>query len=1224
MNSLKPHSLLFVFAILSGGVLLVNEPHRALAATVDAPTNAPIPWDQIGAKAGADYQGDGLRVVAQGGNVKLNCVFQRLEGEATPEGLWLTSTVTNQVQDRFRVVAASLGRTEAPANPTGYGVRQSSGALVGETHGKRQETAAVQDAIALTPAGTVSVDGQTVRYARPGVVEEYTVSMDGVRQDFVVLEKPLFRPDGHSLPTAEGRGEGNNPVALNWTGALATPTGYGVRQSSGALVGETPGKRQETAAVQDAIALTPTGTISVDGQTVRYARPGVVEEYTVSMDGVRQDFVVLEPPLSRPDGHSFPTAEGRGEGNDPVALNRTRAFANPTGYGVRQSSGALVGETPGKRQETAAVQDAIARAEDSGELRLELAVSGARVERTATGAQLVLAESGRKIAYSRLRVTDATGRELTARLEVASGILPDVEGGHPATRKETGANDAGLEFPDGLAVASVSSAGLGSPALRQAGMPAATTLAILVNDTDAVYPVRIDPTFSDANWISMGGVPGADNYVYAAVVDGSGNLYIGGYFKFAGGVEANCVAKWDGSSWSALGSGMRGGDEFNLPFVRALAMDDNGDLYAGGYFETAGGVAVNQIAKWNGSSWSALDSGIDGAVLALAVDGNGNLYAGGSFGTAGGVTANEIAKWDGSKWSALGSGVDYEVRALAVDGNGNLYAGGYFETAGGVAVNQIAKWDGNSWSALDTGVGYVVYALAVAGNGDLYAGGRFETAGGVAASYIAKWDGSSWSALGAGMDHIVTALAVADNGDVYAGGSFETAGGVAANAIAKWDGNSWSALGAQVDYIVSALAVADNGGLYAGGSFGTAGGVAANNIAKWDGSRWSALGGTGMNGGVQALVAAGDDLYAGGGFTMVGGITVNRIAKWDGSSWSALGTGMDDLVEALALAPNGDLYAGGRFTTAGGVTVNRIAKWDGSNWSALGAGMNNWVHALAVAGSDLYAGGQFTTAGGVLANYIARWDGSSWHALGAGMNNWVHALAVSGNNLYVGGFFYTAGGMSANRVAKWDGNNWTVLGMGLNDPVLTLAVVGNNLYAGGEFHAAGGVAANFIAKWDGSKWSALGSGMNNSVYALAVSGSDLYAGGYFTTAGGVTANYIAKWDGNSWSALGSGMDNVLYALAVSGDNLYAGGSFATAGGKISPHLARAVLGETLTPIPLQWQLQNQQLVLSWTNSNFQLQAAPDATGTYTNVPNATSPYTNPLTGPRRFFRLKAP
>lgn len=54
------------------------------------------------------------------------------------------------------------------------------------------------------------------------------------------------------------------------------------------------------------------------------------------------------------------------------------------------------------------------------------------------------------------------------------------------------------------------------------------------------------------------------------------------------------------------------------------------DLYAGGTFTTAGGVTVNRIAKWNGTTWSALGSGMPSAVLALAVRGT-DIFAGGSF-----------------------------------------------------------------------------------------------------------------------------------------------------------------------------------------------------------------------------------------------------------------------------------------------------------------------------------------------------------------------------------------------------------------------------------------------------------------------------------------------------------------------------------------------------------------------------------------------------------------
>ncbi|MBE2180549.1 MAG: hypothetical protein IAE97_08770, partial [Chthoniobacterales bacterium] len=114
-----------------------------------------------------------------------------------------------------------------------------------------------------------------------------------------------------------------------------------------------------------------------------------------------------------------------------------------------------------------------------------------------------------------------------------------------------------------------------------------------------------------------------------------------------------------------------------------------GDVYAGGWFTTAGGIEANRVAKWNGSSWSALGSGMNGDVSALAVSGS-DVYAGGWFTTAGGNSASNIAKWNGSSWSALGSGVNSGLNALAVSGC-ELYAGGEFSTAGGRVSYVVAR-----------------------------------------------------------------------------------------------------------------------------------------------------------------------------------------------------------------------------------------------------------------------------------------------------------------------------------------------------------------------------------------------------------------------------------------------------------------------------------------------------------------------------------------------------
>src|SRR5690606_38862828 len=95
---------------------------------------------------------------------------------------------------------------------------------------------------------------------------------------------------------------------------------------------------------------------------------------------------------------------------------------------------------------------------------------------------------------------------------------------------------------------------------------------------------------------------------------------------------------------------------------QALALaefdDGSGDgvsLFVGGGFFTAGGVNVNRIAKWNGTDWSALGSGASGLIRTLTTfdDGEGEaLYAGGSATTMGGVDVNHVGKWDGTQWTA--------------------------------------------------------------------------------------------------------------------------------------------------------------------------------------------------------------------------------------------------------------------------------------------------------------------------------------------------------------------------------------------------------------------------------------------------------------------------------------------------------------------------------------------------------------------------------------------
>ena len=245
----------------------------------------------------------------------------------------------------------------------------------------------------------------------------------------------------------------------------------------------------------------------------------------------------------------------------------------------------------------------------------------------------------------------------------------------------------------------------------------------------ANYIARWDGTA----WSPLGA--GTKYRVFALTTLANGDVIAGGSFATAGGVAAENIARWDGTTWSPLGTGVTGGagPPINAaPFVADIVELPNGDLVVGGGFYLAGAITVNHIARWDGTAWSPFGTGVSGpqpiGVDAVIVLPNGDIVVGGNFTTAGGVAASKLARWNGTAWSQLGTGVFGVVTALKSLPDGDVVPGGTFGTPGGGA-NNIARWDGTGWSPFGAGVGGSVYAFTTLPNGDLVVGGNFTSPG---------------------------------------------------------------------------------------------------------------------------------------------------------------------------------------------------------------------------------------------------------------------------------------------------------------------------------------------------------------------------------------------------------------------------------------------------------------------------------------------------------------
>ena len=249
-------------------------------------------------------------------------------------------------------------------------------------------------------------------------------------------------------------------------------------------------------------------------------------------------------------------------------------------------------------------------------------------------------------------------------------------------------------------------------------------------------------------------------------------------------------------------------------------------------------------------------------------------------------------------------------------------------------------------------------------------------------------------------------------------------------------------------------------------------------------------------------------------------------------------------------------------------------------------------------------------------------------------------LVLSGDTLY--GTASRGGDWDDGTVfaLKTDGTGFITLhsfnGVGVAGPSSSLVLSGGTLYGVASYGGAAGNGAVFKLNTDGTgfvplhSFSAAASGTNadgvNPSGSLTLSGNTLYGTMWGGGSSGNGTVFAVNTDGTGFTVLhsfsgGTNSDgaNPDGSLLVSGHTLYGAAAYGGVAGNgtlfsislpiIQPQLTMTVSGASV--------------VLTWpTNaSGFSLQSAPAATGTFTKVTAGASPFTNPISGGRQFFRL---
>ena len=615
-----------------------------------------------------------------------------------------------------------------------------------------------------------------------------------------------------------------------------------------------------------------------------------------------------------------------------------------------------------------------------------------------------------------------------------------------------------------------------------------------------------------------------------------------GSYKNGSNFSQTLIERWDGNSWTIVGSPNTSSTQYNL--LNGVTCASASQCWAvGGYYNNG---YHGLIERWDGNSWTIVTSpSTNGQLNGVTCASSSDCWA---------VGGNNIEHWDGSAWTIVTSpSTGGQLGGVSCASASDCWAVGSY--INGAYQTLIEHWDGTSWTVVSSPntsstESNQLHGVTCASASDCSAVGTYSNNSGYEYTLIEKWDGSSWTIvtslnISVSQDNQLQGVTCASASNCWAVGDYLSYNGANyywQTLIEKWDGNSWTIVTSPNTSLpqpnqLNGVTCTSASDCWAVG-YHIFGSIYRTLIEHWDGTAWTVVTSPNTSSNLSNILygvtcTSASQCWA-VGVRCSGDNWQTLIEKWDGSSWTIVtspntSSSWDNYLNGVTCTSASSCWAAGDYTDGNNYRT-LIEKWDGNSWTIVtspnsSAAVDNQLNGVTCASaSECWAVGSIFSTTSVLQTLIEQWDGSSWTIVtspntSATQHNVLNGVTcASASECWAVGYSMTSGFQTL--IEQWDGTSWTI-----NNPLLSTPTSGklsgvscastSNCWAVGS-NNTGSNDQTLTEQWDGSSWSAVSSTNTSSTQNNVLNGvtcasaSGCWAAGYFFN-GTVNQTLIEKF-----------------------------------------------------------------------------------------------------------------